>query len=358
MKRFFSGKRTYSGIFAVCALAVSFLLDGCGQNGAAVHQSVDTAMGTVVQQSIYGAHGEEDAGEILSLIRELEEGTLSWRLESSEIWRIDQSAGDPAGVRLSGGTASLLRRCLEMTEASGGAFDVTLGAAARLWDIDAWASGSRSGQFRPPDREELKEALSHCGPDKVRLEETQASEDRAEGAQLYLAEGTALDLGAVGKGIALDRIRDYLETKGGVDGAVISLGGSVLTYGAKPDGTAWKVGIADPADPSRTLGMITLEGDWCISTSGDYERYVEADGVRYHHILDPSTGYPADSGLSAVTVLTGDGFLSDALSTACFVLGKEQGAELASRYGAEALFVGKDGSITMTEGMEGLFQAM
>jgi thiamine biosynthesis lipoprotein len=101
--------------------------------------------------------------------------------------------------------------------------------------------------------------------------------------------------------------------------------------------------------------VLSLDGQWCVSTSGDYERYVEVDGVRYHHIIDPKTGYPADSGVSGVTVLAKDGFLSDALSTACFILGKEEGMALAEKFGALVLFVDRDGTVTMTEEMRQYF---
>ena len=104
------------------------------------------------------------------------------------------------------------------------------------------------------------------------------------------------------------------------------------------------------------MGVLTLEGQWCVSTSGDYERFVEVDGVRYHHILDPATGRPTDSGTAGVTVLSKSGFDSDALSTACFILGPEKGMELAERYGVEVLFVGTDGSIQMSPGMEAYFR--
>ena len=100
---------------------------------------------------------------------------------------------------------------------------------------------------------------------------------------------------------------------------------------------------------------MTLEGQWCVSTSGDYERYVEADGVRYHHILNPKTGMPAAGDVRGVTILMKDGLLSDGLSTACYILGPEKGMELAGQYGAEALFVMADGRIEMSEGMEPYF---
>ena len=136
---------------------------------------------------------------------------------------------------------------------------------------------------------------------------------------------------------------------------MISVGGSILTYGNKPEGGAWQIAVTDPQDPSQSVGVLTLDGGYCVSTSGDYERYVEVDGVRYHHILDPRTGFPARSDVAGVTIVTTDGFLSDALSTACFVLGSEEGQKLLEKYDAEGLFIDHEGTITMTEGMRQYF---
>ncbi len=140
-----------------------------------------------------------------------------------------------------------------------------------------------------------------------------------------------------------------------VTAAVISLGGSILTYGSKPDDSPWRVGIVNPFDTSDSIGILTLEGQWCISTSGDYERYVDLDGVRYHHILDPKTGAPAVSEVRGVTILMRDGLLDDGLSTACFILGPEKGMALTEQYGAEALFVMADGRLELSEGMKQYF---
>ena len=136
---------------------------------------------------------------------------------------------------------------------------------------------------------------------------------------------------------------------------MISVGGSILTYGNKPEGGTWQIAVTDPLEPSQSAGVLTLAGGYCVSTSGDYERYVEVDGVRYHHILDPRTGSPARSDVAGVTIVTKDGFLSDALSTACFVLGSEEGQKLLEKYDAEALFIDHAGTITMTEGMQQYF---
>ena len=164
-----------------------------------------------------------------------------------------------------------------------------------------------------------------------------------------------LDLGAVGKGLACDDILAYLEGQAEVKAAVISVGGGILTYGEKPDGTAFRVAITDPFDTGAYCGYLTLTGNWFVSTSGDYERFVEVDGKRYHHILNPATGYPAESGVKSVTILSKNGMISDALSTACFVLGEEKGRLLAEKYGVEALFISEDGIISMTKGMREYF---
>ncbi len=337
--------------FAVWAVAVLMLFCcGCAAGGPQSFkvQNVDTVMGTVLQQTLYISDRETPADqEIALLLRKLEEERLSRRLETSEVSRLNQAAGEDSGSAVSDFLEEVLKGCLEIWQKSGGAFDITLGAVVSLWDIDGWASGENQGVFAPPRDEQLRKALESCGCGRMKI----------EGGRLYLPEGMELDLGAVGKGIALDQLLVYLREKNEITGAVISLGGSILTYGQKPDGESWSVGIADPEDTASIIGTLTLEGEWFVSTSGDYERYAEADGIRYHHIIDPATGYPADSGVRGVTILAKEGFLSDALSTACFILGEEKGMELAAGCGVEVLFVGKDGGITMSEGMKAYFTA-
>ena len=172
-----------------------------------------------------------------------------------------------------------------------------------------------------------------------------------------IPEGFKIDLGAVGKGIGCDISKEILD-KNDVDGAVISVGGSILVYGQKPDKSPWKIAITDPRgeDESLILGGLTIDKDCYISTSGDYEKYIMKDGVRYHHILDPSTGYPADSGLISVTIVCDNGLLSDGLSTACFILGLEKSQSLLEKYNAEAVFVDKDKNVYMTDGMKDMFE--
>lgn len=335
--------------FLALLLGTLICCQGCGAARAREVrqiQNVDTAFGTVIQQTLYTGGAETAAvEEITGLLDMLEEEELSRRLDTSAVWKLNAAAGSGEGIPLSADMEEILTGCLEIWQESEGAFDVTLGSVAALWDIDGWAAGNREGTFAPPGESQVEAALEKCGSGRLEIEDH----------RLFLPEGMQLDLGAVGKGIAMDRIQAYLRGEGEITGAIISLGGSVLTYGAKPEGQCWNVGIADPGDSASYIGILELEGEWCVSTSGDYERFVEAGGVRYHHILDPATGYPADSGVAGVTILSRDGFVSDALSTACFVLGVEKGMALAAEFGAEALFVGQDGSITMSEGMKAYY---
>lgn len=362
------------GRLTVLSLCLSLaVFAGCAARQPEPLKSVDTGMGTIISQTIYMTRqGEkalrtqkenaENAGksyiaegdappaeEILSLIGDMEQNLLSWRISGSEICYVNSQAADGQDrITLSRELSDIMETCLLISAASDGAFDVTLGQVTRLWDIDKWSGSDKTG-YELPIEEELLTALSQSGSRFVSL----------QGNTLYLSKQVQLDLGAVGKGTALQVILKYLQEKeaqGKLEGAVISVGGSILTYGRKPDGGSWKVGIINPGDTSRNLGYLDLSGQWCISTSGDYERFVEVDEVRYHHIMDPATGYPACSDVSSVTILSKDGLLSDALSTACFVLGVDKGEKLAEEFGAEALFVDKNGQLHMTEGMEEYFR--
>lgn len=330
------------------SVVLPVLITGCGMQTVRV-TAAGTGMGTVVQETIY-VENEEEGKTILAQVEQYvqnyETEVLSWRVESSELAQINATAGRAEGVVLSERMALYLNTIWELSEASGGALDVTVGQVTELWNLDKWAVQKKSGEaFKVPSEGEITTLLASTGYEKVIL---------AEGC-IFLPEHMKLDLGAVGKGIVCDEIGTSLKEKGTVRGAVITLGGSVVTYGSKPDGSPWQVAIAHPREDGKYLGTLSLTGENYIATSGDYERYVEKDGIRYHHIMNPHTGYPVDNELCSVTIVSNSGLLSDALSTACFVLGTENGMVLAEQFGAEALFVTKESELVMTEGMKEYF---
>lgn len=343
----------------VLFLCLVLFVCGCGARPSVPYQYTDTAMGTVVRQTLYASDEKVAASvsdAIMLLLNQMEEQKLSWRLEASEVYAANKTAGSIEGYLLSEEMTCVIEECMDLSRKSDGAFDVTLGPVVRLWNIDSWAAGAQTEDYILPEPALLRRTRDNCGYEKLELKpEISGENGEILQSRVFLPEGMQLDLGAVGKGFAMDMILDRL--KGGeIGGAVISLGGGVLTYGEKPDNTDWKIGILNPLDTTEYIGILSLKGQWCVSTSGDYERYVEVDGVRYCHIINPATGMPADSGVRSVTILTKEGLLSDALSTACFVLGAGKGMELARQYGAEALFVTADGEIVMTEGMEKYFR--
>ncbi|MBQ7918885.1 MAG: FAD:protein FMN transferase [Lachnospiraceae bacterium] len=300
------------------------------------------AMGTVVGVNLYvedEQQGEEVQTLIAEKLKELENRYLSYRVEDSEIWKINHSGGEC--VQVSDFLYEHLQKVWEISEKSGGALDVTVGEVTRLWNIDAHADAPEG--FVIPGKEELAAALTNVGYEKLVMEQS-----------LTMPLGMSIDLGAVGKGIACDVIKDILLEKE-IPAAVISVGGSNLIWGQKDDGMDWLIGVVHPREEGSYLGYLQVEGDCFIATSGDYERFVLVGDERYHHIMDPETGYPARSGLCSVTIVSDSGLLCDALSTACFVLGKEKGMELAKQCGAEALFVEEDGNFTMTDGMKSLW---
>lgn len=297
----------------------------------------DTAMGTDCSVRVYGSDGT--VKDIMDMLSDIENKYLSWRIEGSDIANINENASENEPVMPSKWTYGYLENVLDLARKSSGAFDPTLGRVSQLWNL-------KSDNPYIPSKSELTELLLETGWEKISMGD----------GEVFLKDGVQIDLGAVGKGIGCDEARKMLE-EADADAAVVSVGGSILTYGKKPDGKSWKIGIANPRneDGESYLGSLTIDKTCSISTSGDYEKYVIEDGVRYHHILDPKTGYPADSGLISVTIVCEKGWLSDGLSTACFVLGYEDSRPLLETYQAEAVFVTEDKEVIVTDGLKDMF---
>lgn len=316
------------------------LLCGCGGSKQPA-QVQFFAMDTVMTVTVYGRQGEEAARAVQEKVNELDR-LWSRTKEDSDISRLNARAGDGTAVSIAPETAELLRRAAALSEESGGAFDPLLAPV-----MDAW--GFTKSEYRVPEPEELAELLELTVPGPT------VEGDEAEGFSALLSrKGQKLDLGGIAKGMATACCVEAVEDCD-IDGLLLDLGGNLHTLGSKPDGSDWKVGVKDPGDTGALLCAFVMNGRTC-STSGGYERYFEEDGVRYHHIIDPSTGYPADSDLLSVTVV-GPSVMADAYSTALFVLGSEKALELwragEGQLGeADLILVREDGRVWITEGLE------
>ncbi len=296
-----------------CALLLflCLLLSGCKAQTA---EAQGFAFDTILTVRLFGG-GEALAQEALSLA-DAAERRLSCHLDGTEIAALN-AGGE---VTLSASTADLLALSLDVYDKSGGALDIGLGGVSALWDF-------KSVPPALPDEDALEEALSHAGADKLAL----------DGARAHLTDPQAqIDLGAVAKGALADEMAAFL-TEEGVSSFLLDLGGCICVRGGK-DGAPFRIGVEDPRD-GGILGVVSLQSG-VASTSSGAQRGFTLDGKRYHHILDPSTGYPAEAGLLSVTVFSDSGALADALSTACFVLGEEGAAELLALYpGTSALLL-------------------
>ena len=267
--------------FAAVLLA-ALVLTGCGPKQPEAHEAQLFAMDTLMSLRIWG--DEALVTQTEDTLRSLE-ALLSATAEDSDIARLNRDGT----AELQPQTADLLQQALDCAARTGGAFDPTVYPLVCLW-------GFPSGKYHVPTEAELTGALAHTGAQHLQL----------DGAAAALDTGCSVDLGGIAKGYAAEQCAHQLEETG-AQAAMLSLGGNVQTVGSKPDGTAWQVGIADPDDPSSAIAVVRFTGSKALVTSGDYQRYFEQDGVRYHHILDPQTGRPVQNGLRSVTILADSG---------------------------------------------------
>lgn len=333
-------KQKALGAAALLLFFVLFFLlfVGNSEKQTEIYERADVLMGTSFHGTVYG--GKRDVlPDLAKELKGLETEQISWREEASEIAKINFSGGKEPYENISPEVSGYLADVLDIAERSNGALDPTIGNISRLWDFGG------AGE-RLPEKAEIETFLIKMGYEKLQISEN----------SIFLPEGISLDLGAVGKGIGADRAADFIKTQEGIEGAVIALGGSVALIGSKPDLTPWNLAIANPrGEKGDILGILKLSGEQFVSTSGDYEKYFVVDKKRYHHILNPKTGYPAESGLISVTVVCDSGLKSDGLSTACFVLGLEKGMELLKEYGAEGVFVDEERNVYLTEALKDCF---
>lgn len=287
---------------------------------------------TVINITLYDWTDEETLTMAMEEIARLEK-LLSVEKEGSDLYRLAESAGRE-WVQISPECQEVLVKAKEYWRLSEGHFDITTGPLIDLWGI-------HDGKGHYPTEEELKKTLPLISSQKLQI---------GDGCAYLEDAGMKANLGAIAKGYIADKVKEVL-VKAGVKHAAIDLGRNLVFIGGKADGSPFRVGVQSPFEERGEISQVVKVSGKSVVTAGINERFFEYEGVKYHHILDPFTGFPADTGVASVTIISEKSAAGDALSTTCLLLGVEKGLALIEKLpDVEALFIKKDGQQVMSSG--------
>lgn len=295
------------------------------------------AMDTYMTVTAYGKNAENGVNKAVDEINRLET-VLSAEKQESDIYKLNETGSGT----LSTDTKNIVSKALEINKTTNGAFDISIYPLMVKW-------GFTTQKYNVPSKNEISKLLKDVDSSKIIFDE--------KSGNIKLKENMKIDLGGIAKGYTSSRVMQIFK-ECGVKSGLVSLGGNVQALGTKTDGTAWQIAIENPDKSSDYIGVVSVK-DKAVITSGGYERYFEKNGKTYHHILDPETGYPAESGLKSVTIVSDDGTLADALSTSLFVMGKEKALDYWREHKNEfdTVLVEDNGDITITGGLEKIFKS-
>ena len=311
--------------------------DSKSQNEEDESESRDIfAMDTYMTLTAYGKNAKKALDEAVDEINNIEQ-LVSTGIDSSEVSQINKNGKGSVSET----TGYLIKRSKEIYDSTNGVFDITIYPIMQAW-------GFPTENYRVPGKKELKKLRGLMGADHVLYDEKKQEVTLDK-------EGMKIDLGGIAKGYTSSKVMDIFK-ENGISSAVISLGGNVQTLNGKPDGSDWRVAVENPADTGSYIGVLSIK-DKAVITSGGYERYFKQDGKTYHHIIDPATGYPANNGLTSVTIVSDDGTLADGLSTSLFIMGPEKAQKYWKEHSDEfdTILVKDDGSILVSEGIADYF---
>ena len=296
------------------------------------------AMDTYMTLTAYGKNAKKALDAAVDEINNIEQ-LVSTGIDSSEVSQINENGKGSVSET----TGYLIKRSKEIYDSTNGVFDITIYPIMQAW-------GFPTENYRVPGKKELKKLRGLMGADHVLYDEKKQEVTLNK-------EGMKIDLGGIAKGYTSSKVMDIFE-ENGISSAVISLGGNVQTLNGKPDGSDWRVAVENPADTGSYIGVLSIK-DKAVITSGGYERYFKQDGKTYHHIIDPATGYPAENGLTSVTIVSDDGTLADGLSTSLFIMGKEKAEKFWKKYSDkfDVILLTDDDQLYVSEGIADDFQS-
>ncbi len=322
------------------ALCLAFVLclgvGGCNKKNEP-YKETQFLLDTIIEITAYGADAQAAVKAAMEEFRKIQPLTDHFD-PASQISQINQNAGI-APVRVDLEVIEMIRHAQELSEKMDGAFDISVGALTRLWNV-----GHRGDYV--PDAAEIEAVLPLVDYRLIQIDPVQQT--------VFLPKkGMYLDLGGVAKGAALNNAVNALKAKG-ITSALVNAGGDVRVIGRKPDGKAWRIGVQDPRNSEGVIAKLTLDQWDTLETSGDYQRFFIKDGVRYHHILDPKTGRQPREIASVTLVYQDSAEVSDLASSGILVLGVEKGLRVLQRFpGVEAIIMTTDGRLFTTPGLAG-----
>lgn len=296
------------------------------------------AMDTYMEVDAYGDNGEKAVAKAEKKVNKLD-SILSTGKSTSEISKLNKNKKQV----VSADTMSLIKESVKISKETNSAFNPTIYPLMELW-------GFTTKNYYVPKDNEIKPLLNHMDIDNIKI-------DERKNEVSFKDSNMKIDLGAIAKGYTSSKIIDIFK-ENNIKSGMVTLGGNVQVLGKKPDGSLWKVGIQNPIGEDEYLGVLQTS-DKAVITSGGYERNFTKNGKTYHHILDPSNGYPANNGLTSVTIISSDGTLADALSTSLFVMGKDKAIDFykKSNYNFDYILYTSDNKLIISDGIEDIFSS-
>lgn len=296
------------------------------------------AMDTYMEVDAYGNNGEKAVAKAEKEVNKLD-SILSTGKSTSEISKLNKNKKQV----VSADTMSLIKESVIISKETNSAFNPTIYPLMELW-------GFTTKNYYVPKDNEIKPLLNHMDIDNIKI-------DESKNEVSFKDSNMKIDLGAIAKGYTSSKIIDIFK-ENNIKSGMVTLGGNVQVLGKKPDGSLWKVGIQNPIGGDEYLGVLQTS-DKAVITSGGYERNFTKNGKIYHHILDPSNGYPANNGLTSVTIISSDGTLADALSTSLFVMGKDKAIDFykKSNYNFDFILYTSDNKLIISDGIEDKFSS-
>ena len=328
-------------VILLVAIVLTVGIIGCTKEESSNPISrTEVVMGTMVKVTIYDSSSERVLDKVFECVKEIE-NLVSINKDGTELDELNENAGIKP-VKVSDISFDIIEKALHYSEISNGGYDLTIGPLVKLWSIGL-------PEAKVPTQEEINDTIKNIDYSKVEINKSTK--------EVFLSEkGMLLDLGSIAKGYAADEIAKILREEN-VSSAIIDLGGNIYALGLKEGKRNWNIGIQNPFDNRGTIVGAVEISDKTVVTSGVYERYIEHNGIKYHHILNPSTGYPYETEIAGVSIISDKSIDGDALSTLVFTKGLEEGLKLVeSMDGVDAIFITNDKKVYTTEGLKDKFK--